>query len=214
MPGTFIVFEGPDGSGKSSMVAAARSHLAEIGVPATFVRDPGGTSIGGRIREVLLDAANSEMCAMTELLLYVASRAQLVEETIRPALERGEVVVSDRFTLSTLVYQGVAGALPKERLAEVVCLGVEEVQPDCVLLLDVPAEVGLERVGASRDRMEQKGLEFFRAVRQGYLDCAGTMGAERVRMIDASRPVEAVRADVLAALDAALGTGSGEGVAK
>lgn len=201
MAGSFIVFEGPDGSGKSSMVEEARRHLEVKGVAASFVQDPGGTKIGQQLRSVLLDAKNAEMCALTELLLYVASRAQLVEEVIRPALERGEVVVSDRFTMSTLVYQGVNGALPEKRLKEVVGLGVEAVRPDHVILLDVPAETGLARVGKSRDRMEQKGLLFFEEVRQRYLGQADAMPDDSITVIDASRTVLEVKKDVIEALD-------------
>ena len=204
MAGRFIVFEGPDGCGKTTMVEAARRHLEVREIACTFVQDPGGTRIGGQLRKVLLDPANDEMAAMTELLLYVASRAQLVDEIIRPALLRGEVVVADRFFLSTLVYQGVAGAVSEEELHSIIRLGVARTEPDHVLLLDVPADVGLERVGTSRDRMEQKGLFFHQQVRQRYLGYADCLPPETVTVIDASQPLLEVKRQVIVALDAVL----------
>ncbi len=204
MNGTFVVFEGPDGSGKSCMLDAVEEHLAARGVRTTRVRDPGGTAIGQQIREVLLRPENRSMCVMTELLLYVASRAQLVEERIRPALERGEIVLSDRFFLSTLVYQGVAGVLPAARLEQVVSLGVEGCQPHHTLLLDVPAVVGLARAGQEPDRMEQKGLAFHEQVRERYLAHAREAESGVVHVVDASQPVDAVRREILEIVDAVV----------
>ncbi|MBN2710896.1 MAG: dTMP kinase [Planctomycetes bacterium] len=201
MPGKFIVFEGPDGCGKSTMVEAARRHFKVKGVAATFVQDPGGTDIGQQIRKILLDKHNDAMCPMTELMLYVASRAQLVAEIIRPALERGEVVVSDRFTASTLAYQGVAGSVPEDKLKEMVKFSADGLEPDHVILLDVPAEIGLERVGSSKDRMELKGLVFFEEVRQRYLGFADGMPEDKVSVLDASRSVLEVQREMLDILD-------------
>lgn len=204
MPGKFIVLEGPDGSGKSTMIESIREHLAGRGVDAEFVRDPGGTAIGQQIRTVLLDPANQAMCPATELMLYIASRAQLVAEVIRPTLDWGKPVIADRFYLSTLVYQGVTGAVPPEVLEQVVHIGTEAVVPDLVLLLDVPAEVGLARVGREQDRMEQKGLAFFEQVRANYQYYAQTMPAGSLQVIDASEPLESVRAAVVEAVDGVL----------
>lgn len=204
MKGKFILFEGPDGCGKSSMVEATRRHLEVKGMEAVFVQDPGGTPIGQQLRKVLLNKDNAEMCAMTELLLYVASRAQLVAETIKPALDEGKTVIADRFFLSTLVYQGVAGAMPEEQLKEIVKLGTESVKPDHVILLDVPADIGLARVGKERDRMELKGLRFFEEVRQRYLGYADAMPESRLTIVDAARPILEVKKDVLDLLDALL----------
>jgi dTMP kinase len=204
LAGKFIVFEGPDGCGKSTMLEAARRHLEVKGIDAVFVQDPGGTKIGGQLRKVLLDKKNSEMCAMTELLLYVASRAQLVEEVILPALNDGRLVVSDRFTVSTLAYQGAAGAVPEGKLREVVSLGVGNLCPDRVILLDVPAGVGLERVGKSKDRMELKGLKFFEDVRSRYLGFADASSADRVTVVDACASILEVKREVLEIIDEVL----------
>ncbi len=205
--GTFLVLEGPDGCGKSSMLAEIKEHLRVKNKEAVFVRDPGGTVIGGKIRQLLLDPENVAMCPTTELLLYAASRAQLVNEVIRPALEEGKLVISDRFYLSTLVYQGVEssrkhGRLTEDRLREIVRIGVEDTPPDHIFLLDAPAEVGLARVGNEKDRMEQKGLVFFEEVRQRYLGFADGMGEEKVSIIDADRPILEVKQDLLERLDA------------
>lgn len=204
MPGKFIVFEGPDGCGKSTMVEAAERHLAVRKVPTTFVRDPGGTDIGTEVRKILLDPNNSEMAPMTELLLYVASRAQLVSEIIRPALDRGEVVVSDRFTISTMAYQGVHGVIPEEQLRSTVELGLDGLTPDHVIILDVPAEIGLARVGREQDRMEQKGLLFHEEVRQRYLGYADGAPDGLISVVDASQVLLEVKRRVLEIIDAAI----------
>jgi len=141
---------------------------------------------------------------MTELLLYVASRAQMVNEIIRPALEQGKIVVSDRYTISTLVYQGVAAVLPEEDLRRVVNLGVDNAQPDHVILLDLPAQIGLGRVGKDKDRMEDKGLDFHEEVRQRYLGYADGAPAGTIHVVDASQTLLTVKKDVLEVLDAIL----------
>ncbi len=209
MAGKFIVLEGPDGSGKSSMIEEIKGHLRVKGRDALFVRDPGGTAIGGRIREILLDREHENMTPMTELLLYVASRAQLVGEVIRPALAKGRLVFADRFHISTLVYQGVEGVLQhgeigEQELREIVEKGHRGVEPDHILFLDVPAEVGLERVGREQDRMEQKGLLFFTEVRQRYLGFADALPTEKATIIDAARPILEVTREVLEVIDELL----------
>jgi dTMP kinase len=176
--GIFVALEGPDGSGKSSMIAEIRRHLTARGKTATFAQDPGGTPIGQQIRKVLLAPENRAMCPLTELLLYVASRSQLVAEVIEPALARGELVIADRYYLSTLVYQGVAGAVPEPVLRQVVTLGINNIMPDHIILLDVPAEVGLSRLQRERDRVEEKGLIFFEEVRRRYLEFVDALPPE------------------------------------
>lgn len=207
--GKFLVLEGSDGSGKSSMLEEVRAHLGVKGIDAVFVRDPGATQIGGQIRKILLDPENGMMGAVTELLLYVASRAQMVDEIIRPALAAGKTVISDRFYLSTLVYQGVEAAtrqkrLSEERLREIVMIGVEDMQPDHIFLFDVPAEVGLSRVGNEKDRIESKGLVFFEEIRQRYLGIADALGPDKVTVIDAAQSILEVKRDLLERLDAWL----------
>ncbi len=189
--GKFIVLEGPEGSGKSTQIArlAAKCEAEHLRVRA--VREPGGTVIGEEIRKVLLDAKNHRMTVGTELLLYMACRAQLVHEVIGPALDAGEIVIADRFLTSTIVYQGLAGGLGAEevkRLYRETCGGVE---PDLVVVLDLDAEAGLARVQRSFDRVEQKPIDFHRRVRAGYLAVARSEPG-RYAVLDASRSADEV----------------------
>lgn len=204
MTGRFIVFEGPDGGGKSTMIEEVRRHLRVRGAEAVIVQDPGGTAIGQQIRRILLDTDNDGMEPLTELLLYVASRAQLVGEIIRPALEAGGLVISDRFVISTLVYQGAARALPEDRLREIVRVGIEDIQPDHVFLLDVPVATTMARLGSKRDRIEQRGAAFFEEVRERYLGYVDALPPERATVIDAARPILAVQKEILEGIDALL----------
>lgn len=189
--GRFIVFDGPDGSGKSTQikrfVAFCRSH----GVDPVEVREPGATSIGEQIRRVLLDPANSAMSLRCEMMLYMASRAQLIEERIRPALRRGRFVLADRFVSSTLAYQGAAGGLPLEDIHAVARVAIGDDWPDLVVLFDVDEQTAARRLNPLLDRMEQKGVAFHRLVRQGYLDQAARE-PERHLVIDASRDADTV----------------------
>lgn len=173
--GLFIVLEGPDGSGKSTQAARLAEALRGRGVAVDLVRDPGGTAAGEEIRRILLGGGPLDRAA--ETLLFLASRAQLVAERIRPALEAGRTVVSERFSLSTLVYQGAAtdragDAGEMDRLRAGVALAAAGVAPDLVLVLDVDPAAGLARKGAagsSPDRIEERGEEFQRRVRSAYL---------------------------------------------
>lgn len=201
----FIVFEGTDGSGKTTMLDEVRKHLALRGVEAEFVCDPGGTPIGGQIRQILLSAKNAEMSPLTELLLYSASRAQLVTQKILPALEAGKVVISDRFIFSTLAYQGVAGEIPDGVLKTVVNAGCAGLEPDHVILLDVPAEVGLKRAGKGGDRVESKGVCYMEMVRERYLGMIDALTEEKATLIDANRNILEVKKEVLDTIDWQLG---------
>jgi dTMP kinase len=203
-----IVLEGPDGCGKGTMLAAIKERLKEKKIEAVYPVDPGGTEIGRQIRAILLDPANKKMSRMTELLLYVASRAQLVEEVIRPALAADKLVICDRFFVSTLVYQGAEDWIPERKLEEITLLGLDLINPDHMILLDVPAEIGLHRVGKDMDRMEQKGLSFHRAVSQRYLNWAQNLRKAtpgRITIVDATQPVEDVRTQVLSIVDELVG---------
>lgn len=201
MRGRFLVFEGPDGSGKSTQVEEARRHLEARGIPCITVRDPGGTAIGDGIRAILLNPAHTAMAPATELLLYAASRAQLVHEQIRPALDAGTTVISDRFHYSTLAYQGVHGSIPEEMLRTVIHCGVDPLEPDYVFFLDLPAMAGLQRIAREKDRMEEKGPFFLEEVRQRYLGIFDGMAEERSGIVDANRPILEVTQDVLERLD-------------
>jgi len=168
LAGKFIVIDGPDGAGKSTQVARLADWLAAQGVDAVRTRDPGGTAIGDRIRAILLDRSAAEMSVACETMLYMASRAQLVAEVVRPALAAGKCVLCDRFVSSTIAYQGAGGADPAAilRVAEVAVGGT---WPDLTVILDIDAEQGLARVKRGLDRMESKGPEFHRWVREGFL---------------------------------------------
>ena len=170
--GRFVVFDGPDGCGKTTQ--SRRFAQAAIAADMTVcqVRDPGGTSIGEQIRQILLATTNNEMDVRCEMLLYMASRAQLIAEQIAPALARGELVLADRFISSTLAYQGAAGGLETEDILRVGRIAVGKHWPDLVVLFDVDEATAAERLSDQPDRMEQKGPKFHRAVRQGFLDQA------------------------------------------
>lgn len=198
--GYFLVLDGPEGCGKSTQAERLVERLRRHGLEATGVRDPGGTEVSEQIRQLLLSTETGEILPMTEMMLYMASRAEMIERIVRPALENGLTVVSDRFVSSTLAYQGVAGGIdPAEisRVARVACGGL---RPDLTIILDLPPEAGFERIGRrEHDRMELKGLEFHRKVRQGFRRLAkaagggGTAGySKRYRLTSALGEVDAV----------------------
>jgi dTMP kinase len=206
LAGRFIVFDGPDGSGKSTQFARFAAACREAGVAVCEVREPGGTEIGEQIRQILLDPANHEMDLRCEMLLYMASRAQLVAQTIRPALERDELVLADRFISSTLAYQGTAGGIGIDAIEQVGEVALCGAVPDLVVVFDVDERTAAARLaGTSRhtklagaieptlfsDRMERKGVEFHRRVRRGYLDQA-ERDDQRYIVIDASADVDVV----------------------
>ena len=189
--GRFIVLEGPDGCGKSTQAGILRERLLGAGREVEVVRDPGGTPIGEAIREILLNPEYEKMSVRTELLLYMASRAQLLSERIEPALEAGRVVLSDRYLTSTIVYQGLAGGLGVEQINRVYEASCGMTRPDLVVILDVPLEVGRGRLDRGLDRMEGKGSEFHEKVRRGYLAAADSSPEKHV-VIDATGSVESV----------------------
>jgi len=192
--GIFIAIEGPDGAGKSTQAAMLAKRLArEAGLKVTSVREPGGTPTGERIREVLLDRALGRMCPWTELLLYMASRTQLVHETIAPALAAGRAVVADRFLLSSVVYQGVAGKIGPQKVIALARAAFGNCLPDLTVVVDVPAAEGLSRSAQKRrkvaaDRVEAKGVSFAEKVRRGFLWAGRKSAAGRSVIIDGRQP--------------------------
>lgn len=201
MNGLFITLEGPEGAGKSTNRDFIASRLRERGVEVLLTREPGGTPLAERIRELLLAPSDESMAVDTELLLMFAARAQHLDRVIRPALEAGQVVLCDRFTDATYAYQGGGRGVSMARIAELERFVQGRLRPDLTLVFDLPVEVGLQRAAARGrlDRFEQENRSFFDAVRQTYLERAA-QAPERYRVIDAAKPL----ADVQSYLDALL----------
>lgn len=192
--GVFITFEGPEGSGKSSQGRWLVSRLRRAGWPVTFLKDPGSTPLGRRLREVLLQAS-APLSPLAEALLFIGGRVQLVEERIQPALERRHIVICDRFHDSTVAYQGFGGRLEVAWLDRIGREAIHGVMPALTVLLDIPTDQGFARLHRSRDRMERKARAFHRRVRRGYLVLAKREPGRFV-VIDASTSPEAVRTEV------------------
>ncbi|MHB1158185.1 MAG: dTMP kinase [Phycisphaerales bacterium] len=172
LAGKFIVFDGPDGSGKSTQFRRLHALAEQNGVSVCEAREPGGTIIGEQIRQVLLDPAHDMMDLRCEMLLYMASRAQLVSERILPAKAKNQLVLADRFISSTLAYQGTAGGMRVDDILTVAQVAVGQCWPDLVIVFDVDEATAAKRLNPLLDRMEQKGAAYHARVRQGYLDQA------------------------------------------
>jgi dTMP kinase len=212
--GRFITLEGSDGAGKSLQAARLAESLRHRGRTVTLTREPGGTPLGERIRAILLERSDVPRTAESDALLFDAARSVLVRDVIRPALERGDVVVCDRFADSTLAYQGYGAGLAVDRLREIERFATGGLRPDLVLLLDLPAEAGLaRRHGSGRGEVSRYedpsafDLAFHRRVRDGYHALAAEE-PERWRIMDADRPPDVVAKDLLRAVDEHLGTES------
>jgi len=199
----FITFEGPEGSGKTTQIGLLAAALAGRGCSVLTTREPGGTRIGDAVRSVLLDAGHTEMSERAEALLFNAARAQLVDQMIRPALDRGQIVLCDRYGDSTLAYQGYGHGRPLEPLRRLIDYATGGLTPDLTIYLDLEAAAGLARKRAGSagewNRMEDKALAFHEAVRHGYLQ----MAAESARwlVIDAGQSVERIHTQILARVE-------------
>ncbi|MGP0174086.1 dTMP kinase [Pseudomonas sp. NCHU5208] len=205
MTGLFITLEGPEGAGKSTNRDYLAERLRERGVEVLLTREPGGTPLAERIRELLLAPSDEPMAVDTELLLVFAARAQHLQQVIHPALTRGSVVLCDRFTDATYAYQGGGRGLSIERIAQLEAFVQGELRPDLTLIFDLPVEVGLARAAARGrlDRFEQEGRGFFEAVRQAYLQRAA-QAPQRYRVLDAGQSLAQVQADLDALLPSLL----------
>jgi dTMP kinase len=201
LAGRFIVFDGPDGSGKSTQFRRFAAFLRGQGLPVCEVREPGGTVIGEQIRRVLLDPANDSMDTRCEMLLYMASRAQLMAERIGPGLRAGQCVLADRFISSTLAYQGTAGGIAVDEILAVGRAAIGEHWPDLTVIFDVDTATAARRLNPLLDRMERKGAEYHHKVRQGYLDQARA-APHRYLVVDARLDADTVFGALLAALSA------------
>lgn len=197
MSGLFVTFEGIEGCGKSTQVALLRERLEAFGRKVVSTREPGGTPNGELIRAVVLDPANAGIKPVTELLLYAAARAQHVDECIRPALASGAIVLCDRFADSTTAYQGAGRAIESGVIAQANEIATRGCFPDLTILLDLPAEIGLERAKATRelDRIEAEPIAFHRAVRNEFLRIA-EHDPMRVRRVDATLPIDALSDEI------------------
>ncbi len=207
--GLFITLEGVEGSGKTTQAAILGDALRRANRRVIVTHEPGGTRAGEAIRSIFLDPAVS-LDVAAELLLVLADRAQHVREKLRPAVAAGEIVISDRYSDSTIAYQGYGRGFDLKLLADLNRLASDSMQPDLTLVLDVPVETGLERTrarvkGATRgpDRFEGEAYEFHTRVRRGFLEVARAE-PDRVKVIDAAQPLEAVSAEILAAVSALI----------
>lgn len=194
--GLFISFEGPDGSGKSTQIEYLKEYIGSLKIRAVFTREPGGTEIGEKLREIILNKNNSKMSDLTEALLYAASRAQHVSEVIKPALAAGNVVVCDRFVDSSEAYQGYGRGLgPCVRAINEFAIG--GCVPDLTFFMDLDPETGKSRIKKeSRDRVESETPDFHRRVYEGYKEIVRLSGG-RFIMVDAERPREEIRAGII-----------------
>lgn len=202
MKGKFITLEGTEGVGKSTNLAAIVDWLQRNNIPYVQTREPGGTPLAEELRELLLAPREESVDNKAELLMIFAARAQHLAQVVRPALEEGKWVLSDRFTDATFAYQGGGRGLPLAMIESLEALVQEDLQPDCTILLDLPPEEGLARARArgELDRFENEALAFFEKVRQAYL--ARAAGApQRFHIVNAGQTVESVAADVVAVLD-------------
>lgn len=201
--GLFITLEGPDGSGKSTQIEYLREYLSQRRIESVFTREPGGTAIGEKLRHIILDRENRDMCDMAEALLYAASRAQHVAQVIRPALREGKVVVCDRFIDSSIAYQGYGRGLG-DSVRIINELAVEGCMPDMTFLLELSPQIGRSRIDeASFDRLEQERMEFHDRVFAGY-EAIAELYPERFVKIDAGRERLDIRRDILERVEGIL----------
>jgi dTMP kinase len=202
-PGRFVVLEGPDGGGKTTQARRLVEWLGSFFPGVVACRDPGGTMLGERLRTIVRERSDVAIGMRAEMLLFMASRAQMVEEVIRPALERGSAVVCDRFLLSNVVYQGYAGGLDVADLWHVGRAATGGLMPDLTVVVDVPPGVARGRIGPGRDRIEDRGEDYRQRVRQGFLDAVPGYPAPIV-VLDGSADVEAVAVRVRSEVGRAL----------
>jgi dTMP kinase len=192
--GSFITFEGIDGCGKSTQARLALEYASSLGVKTMLTREPGGTAVSEKIREILLSPESKELCDQAELLLYLASRAQHVLEKIVPEIKSGSLVICDRFQEATFAYQGFGRGLDLPLLQRINAFATNGIVPEHTFVFDIPVEIALERLaktGKAPDRLEQNSKDFFKRVREGYLELA-EKNRNRITLIDAVPPADMV----------------------
>ncbi|NQZ54660.1 MAG: dTMP kinase [Piscirickettsiaceae bacterium] len=203
MNSKFITIEGIEGAGKSTQLAFIQRYLTEQGKTLTITREPGGTNLGEQIRTLLLTPTKDGMASDTELLLMFAARAEHVAQVIKPALERGDWVLSDRFTDATFAYQGGGRGINQQRIAEIADWTLNGLQPDLTLLFDLTVELGQQRVLSRNegiDRFEQEKIEFFQRIRDCYLERA-KQDPNRIKILDASQSITDIESQIAKILD-------------
>jgi dTMP kinase len=213
----FISLEGIEGCGKTTQIRQLSAHLEERGHPCIVTREPGGTAIGEKIRSILLDPASKDMVPTAELLLYMADRAQHIDEVIKPGLRKGKIILCDRYFDATVVYQGFARGLDTRFISDLHRILFQDLRPDMTFLLDLPPRIGLARAWQELDsgsrcgtesRFEEEAINFHEKVRAGYLELA-RLERNRFKIIDASRPKDEVQADIREVLMPYLARGTG-----
>ncbi|MFC1781447.1 dTMP kinase [Planctomycetota bacterium] len=195
LSGKFIVLDGPDGCGKSTQAELLNKWLKEQGIDAVRFRDPGDTAIGEKIREILLNPEHCAMSTETEVLLYMAARAQLWAERMAPALRNNQSIVLDRWLSSTLTYQGWAGGIGMDKIIKIASDCLDRVWPDITIILDVNQQTASERLNRELDRMEAKGQQYHKKVREGFLKLAGEH--DNCFVIDASGDIEDIHQNII-----------------
>jgi dTMP kinase len=200
----FVVFDGIDGAGKSTQIAMLRDFLMARGSSVFCTRDPGSTRLGDAVREILLHREDIPLTMTSEMFLYMAARAQLVVEQIRPALEREDIVLCDRFLLANVVYQGCAGGLSVETLWQVGQVATGGLMPDVTIILDLDVEKAAARMQRGLDRLEKRGRDYFQRVRDGFRNqlprCTGV-----TLLVDADRSPEIIHGEILSQIEKLLG---------
>jgi dTMP kinase len=204
LKGKFITFEGSEGSGKSTQIQMIFNYLKKKKLPAIVLREPGGVNISEQVREILLDVRNKNMGNACETLLYMASRAQLVEEQILPALQKGKIVLCDRFLDSTLAYQGYGNGVDLFFIKEVGRFATQGIEPQLTFIFDINAKIGLNRIQRPKDRIELRALEYHNRVRRGYREMA-TQEPDRIRLIEVNRSKEEIHEIVKRHINSSLG---------
>lgn len=195
--GILIALEGPDGSGKSTQIKMLAKYLEEKGHKVLVTREPGGTKISEKIRKIILDNDNKEMCSISEALLYAASRAQLVEEVLKPALDNGEIILCDRFVYSSIVYQGIARGIGEDKVKYINDIALNGMKPDLTIMINISYEEGLNRKMNQKklDRLENCGDDFHKKVYDGYQHLSKT--TENIVIVDGNRDLEVVYNEIV-----------------
>ena len=199
MAGFFISLDGIDGGGKSTQIKLLKAWFESLGRKVVTLRDPGGTTLGESLREILLHRQEIPLGMRAEMLLYMASRAELVEQVIQPALEAGNVVIADRYLLANVVYQGVAGKLGAELVWQVGQVATGGLMPNLTFILDLDIETSRQRIQGNLDRLESRGAEYMASVREGFLQQAKRPNIHAV-VIDARRSIQEIHTQIISAI--------------